>query len=170
MGSTTSSDGSINDEIIADDLRCKKRKRGAIKVGDVIETTIGALYKRDVKRLIHVATVKARAHGDGLEAELDSISSCVTAVLDYTAASSGKWHTSRWLYLPSILIPLMGSGDGKLPVSDVALKIVSACKNFFVTHPTKDPDTIYLIAYSDRELAAIRAAIEAVGGFQADLG
>jgi ADP-ribose pyrophosphatase len=157
--------GNIYEDTIADDLRKRLGRRGYVRLGTVIETVPGALRDKGVKRIMHVAGVQGAGPGMGVRADPAMVEMCVARVLEAAERrSSGFRLMSR--RDRSILIPMIGCGDGGLAVEEAAAHIVSAVHAFSQQHPAPTLSEIYLLAYTKRDLVSCEKEILALDGFE----
>jgi ADP-ribose pyrophosphatase len=152
--------GAVLVDTIANDLRRKLNGRVYVSIGSVLETEPGALASQGVKRIIHVAAVDGAGPGKGVRADPEAISNCLSKALEYV-------HTrnSRWRLIPSpdrsILVPLLGTGEGGLTVGQVAPSLVDAAVRFLDGNLHTALREIYLLAYvkPDKD-ACMKALLE----------
>lgn len=157
-GADKDSRGNVVEDTIADALRSARDRTGYAEIGTVVETTAGALCEFGVRRVLHVASVNGLGPGRGVSADPETLGRCVANVLD----TANRRNTRRWLKGVrdgSILFPMIGSGDGGLPVERVAPAIVAAADEFFRQNPSTDLREVFLLAYTARDRAACEKAI-----------
>jgi nudix-type nucleoside diphosphatase (YffH/AdpP family) len=157
--------GNVYEDTIANALRERLGRRFYVRMGTVVETIPGALRENGVKRILHVAAVEGIGPGKGVRADVEMISQCVTRVLEHAHKRNGGLRLLKRRDT-SILIPLIGTGDGRLSVEQVASKVVGAVTDFFDGHPDTSLTDVFLLAYTTREKAACEVAIAEKGGFE----
>jgi len=150
------------EDTIQESLRTAIGPRERVEIGTVLDTVPGALKtKNGVMRIFHVATVKGVAGGRGVKAELHDLEQCTKQVLA-TAEARNQRLLSRILKIKheSILIPMLGSGDGGLPVEEVAETIIPVAIEYFQNNPTSILKEIYFLAYTSRDKIACDLVLE----------
>ena len=172
LGSNRDEDGNIIEDTIAEALRAAVGPRGHVRIGTVLVTESGSLKARGVERILHVATVQAQAsQGGGVRASLNTLASCVTAVLDRAEKVNKRyWNIAKNLirercglkarYYDSILIPIIGAGEGGLSVEDVAKAIIPAAIEHMNTVPLPTLQKVFFIAFDARAKGACDAVLE----------
>src|SRR5262249_39348232 len=133
--------------------------RAFVSIGDVLETESGALaISNGVNRIVHVATVDAVGPGLGVRADLAQLSDCLARVLGHVHERNRRWS---WLLGAdrSILIPLMGAGDGGLKAAQVAPRLVDTALRFFADNPRTLLRNIFLLAYTNVDYEACMTAL-----------
>ena len=145
--------GNVFEDTIANALRERLGRRGYVRMGTVVETIPGALRENGVKRILHVAAVEGVGPGKGVRADLEMIGQCVTRVLEYAHNRNGGLRLLRRRDT-SVLLPLIGAGDGGLSVEQVAAKVVGAVTDFFDAHPDTALTDVFMLTYTTREKAA----------------
>lgn len=164
-GAEKDDSGHITEDTIAIELRDKLGRRGHVRLGTVLETNAGALRDHGVKRILHVASVEGLEPGKGVRADPATVEQAVLRVLQYAdKRNKGFRVVSR--RDRSILIPMIGCGDGGLKVEDVASLIVRAVMTFLAGAGTTSLEEFYLLAFTTKDRAACERAIEGLGGWQ----
>ncbi len=167
LGAEKDDQGNVYEDTIADALRGKLGRRTFVKLGTLVETETGALVERGVRRVIHIASVEGRGPGQGVFADADKIGDCTAKVLQHVHKRNRSFLMRRSRFR-SILIPLMGAGDGGLRPDQVALPILREVARFLKQNPKSELREIYLLALTARDRAAIDKAIREIGGFAID--
>jgi nudix-type nucleoside diphosphatase (YffH/AdpP family) len=172
LGSNTDEDGNIIEDTIAEALRAAVGPRGHVRIGAVLVTESGSLKQRGVDRILHVATVQAEtSQGGGVRANLNTLASCVTSVLDRAEKINKRyWSIVKNLaresfrlkphYDESILIPTMGAGEGGLSVEEVAQAIIPAAIEHMTNVPLPTLKKVFFIAFDAKAKAACDAVLE----------
>jgi nudix-type nucleoside diphosphatase (YffH/AdpP family) len=163
-GGERDEEGNLFEDTIANTLKQKIGRRGFVRLGTVVETEPGALSEFGVKRILHVATVEGQGPGGGVRANVERIADCVTRVLNYVDKRNSGFRMFRSVF-NSILIPMLGAGDGGLSSEKVAPCIVEAAAGFQADHPQSLLRDIYLLAYTARDRAAIEEALAERGTY-----
>jgi nudix-type nucleoside diphosphatase (YffH/AdpP family) len=154
--------GAVLVDTIALDLRRKLAGRPYVNPGAVIETEAGELSStHGVARIVHVATVDAAGPGKGVKADLETIADCLARVLahEHKRNSGWKWKQLVFGVDNSILIPLMGAGEGGLTAAQVAPRLVDGALRFFAENPTTALHEIFLLAYMQPDKDACMKAL-----------
>lgn len=142
----------VLEDTIAEALRAKMNGRNFVKPTTVIDTTSGELNKtHNVRRIFHVASVEGQI-GQGLKPSLETLELCIDEVLKSIDASSG-WLKGKAVPFRSVLIPLLGTGEGGFAVKEVALRLVHRAIAYLEDNKRSKISRIYFVAYSlgDRE-------------------
>jgi len=152
----------VREDTIADALGKQLGRRLHVKIGDVIETIPGALATRGVRRILHVATVKGMGAGRGVKADLTDLPRCTDEVLMHVDRENQRfWRRKLFRNQDkSILIPMMGAGDGGLDVAKVAAEIIPQAVKFFKGRPDSALREIYFLAFGSQEKAACEAVLD----------
>jgi nudix-type nucleoside diphosphatase (YffH/AdpP family) len=172
LGSNKDEDGNIIEDTIAEALRAAVGPRGHVRIGSVLVTESGSLKERGVERILHVATVQAQASlGGGVKANLSTLASCVVAVLERAERINKRyWSIAKNLvrercgleprYYDSILIPIIGAGEGGLSVEDVTKAIIPAAIERLGNVSLPTLRKIFFVAFDARAKAACDAVLE----------
>lgn len=157
-GASKDKDGSVRRDTIAEELKEKLGRRHSVRVGTIIETGPGELASKGVKRLLHVAAVDGLGPGKGVVAHLAQVSECFEKVLTHVDKRNRSYR--RLLNRDrSILVPLMGAGEGGLTAAEVAPSFARKAVRFHATHSDSDLRAIYLLAYTERDKQACLQAL-----------
>jgi nudix-type nucleoside diphosphatase (YffH/AdpP family) len=172
LGSNKDADGNIVEDTIAEALRAEVGPRGHVRIGTVLVTESGSLKALGVERIFHVATVQAEtSQGGGVRASLGTLASCVTSVLDRAERTNKRYRNIAMnfvrercglkpQYFESILIPLIGTGDGGLSIENVAKAIIPAAIGRLEGAKLPTVKKVFFIAFDARAQAACDAALE----------
>jgi nudix-type nucleoside diphosphatase (YffH/AdpP family) len=172
LGSNKDADGNIVEDTIAEALRAEVGPRGHVRIGTVLITESGSLKARGVERIFHVATVQAEtSQGGGVRASLGTLASCVTSVLDRAERINKRYRNIAMnlvrercglqpRYFESILIPLIGTGDGGLSIEGVAEAIIPAAIGHLEGLKLPTLKRVFFIAFDARAKAACVTALE----------
>jgi nudix-type nucleoside diphosphatase (YffH/AdpP family) len=161
LGANRSTDGTMIEDTIQDSLRTAVGQRQRVEIATVLDTVSGALKTYGVMRILHVATVKGIVGGRGVKAEPDDLEQCTKQVLA-TAEARNQRLSSRILKIKheSILIPMLGTGDGGLSVEEVAETIIPVAIKYFQSNPVSILKEIYFLAYKSQDQVACDKVLE----------
>jgi O-acetyl-ADP-ribose deacetylase (regulator of RNase III) len=142
-------------------LRGMIGERAHVKIGTVLVTEAGMLRStHQVQRIFHVATVEGGL-GKGVRADPADLKTCVENVFTRVDKENTKlWRSFRKRNLDSILFPMMGAGDGGVPIETVAGRIIPAAINYFTTTPSPTLKEIYFLAFRLRDKSACEKILE----------
>lgn len=162
LGSNRNRDGTVIEDTIHDSLRTAVGRRHRVEIGTVLETVPGALWvDNGVNRILHVAAVRARGDGRGVRAERSDLENCVKEVLKRAQQINRRlWNRFLDRADTSILFPLVGAGDGGLPVERVAETIIPPAVTYLQNNPDSILKEIYFLAYTTRDKAACDRVLE----------
>jgi O-acetyl-ADP-ribose deacetylase (regulator of RNase III) len=163
-GASKSPHGDMVQDTIAEELRRGLGRRGFVRRGTIIETGSGELVYKGVRRIYHIASVEGQGPGKGVRAAEGDITDSVQRILKQLEKHNGglRLFTRRYT---SVLLPMLGAGDGGLEVETVARLTVEAVNDYFTTTPEPHLQEVYLLAFTSRDLAAIENAMTQAGGF-----
>lgn len=171
LGANRDEEGNVLEDTIAEGLRAAVGARGHVRIGTVLVTESGSLAaSHQVERILHVATVQASIDG-GVKATLETLATCVRAVLDRAEQiNKTGWNLAvnfvrercglKPRYYESILIPIVGAGEGGLSVEDVARSIIPAAVDHLGSVPLPTLKKVFFIAYSEQHRNACEAALQ----------
>lgn len=133
-------DQKIKKDHVGDNLRRALNGRMYVEPGKLVATEPGPLRRsNNVRQLLHVST----AHGDPGEpprADMVTVEACIANVLRYVE------DENRY---SSVLIPMLGTGQGGLRVKAVAAKLLERAVAFMRENPHGKLKSVYLLAYSE---------------------
>jgi ADP-ribose pyrophosphatase len=165
LGSNRSADGTVIEDTIHESLRAAVGQRHRVEIGTVLDTVPGALWSKGVQRILHIATVKAKGDGGGVQADPRDLERCVREVLVKAEAINNRfWNKFRTVEHRSILIPMLGAGDGGLPVEHVTRVIIPAAVTYLKNNPNSVLKEVYFLAYTSRDKAACDRVLEQFEG------
>lgn len=157
LGANRDADGTVVEDLIAEALRNAVGPRGHVDIGTVFVTGSGRLeISNQVQRILHVAAVTGRP-GIGIEAQQRNLALCTKNVLGKAEEINKRLWT---IMFPndgyhSILIPLFGTGEGGLPVEQVAPIIVAEAVDHILTTKNSMLKELYFLAYTGRAKSAL---------------
>ncbi len=156
-GAQKNADGSIYEDTIGKALAAEMGPRSFVKIGTVLQTTAGELSNtHNVRAIFHVASVAGKI-GQGLSTSIDHLELALENVLE--AVSHKKYR--------SVLVPLIGTGHGGYPVSEVAPRLVNKAHEFLTSKPRSALKEVYFLAYSQGDLEVLKSAIKTASTFDA---
>lgn len=148
----------IRYDTIGEELRRAMGGRNFVAPATAIGTSSGQLKRsHNVKQIFHVATI----HGDIGEAaterasdpasQLQILERCVENVLD---------GVNRKGKLKSVLFPMLGTGEGGLPLTVVAPRLLNSAIQFFQTRASTAIEKVYFLPYTDVDAEALADAFK----------
>ncbi|MFL6140688.1 MAG: macro domain-containing protein [Labedaea sp.] len=142
--------GRVTADLIADGLDRRVGSRRPVPAGTVILTGPGDLARFGVRYVAHSAAVQGEP-GGGFR-QIREVGRCVTAVL------AALDRLADPVPVESVLFPLLGAGQGGGDPAVTARTLVGAAVDYFAGTATSAITAVYLLAYTDIELIACRAA------------
>jgi nudix-type nucleoside diphosphatase (YffH/AdpP family) len=160
-GAKKNGDGTIAEDTIGLALSSTLNGRGFVAPAMVISTEPGALAAtNNVGRIFHVATVRG-AIGPGLQTTVDTMAHCMDRVLI-------EIHLTRTFR--SVLVPLLGTGMGGHPLTEVAPRLIERALAFLKNYPQSTIKEIYFIGYLNAEEAVLRSHLSAMTELEVENG
>jgi O-acetyl-ADP-ribose deacetylase (regulator of RNase III) len=162
LGSNRDDDGNIVEDTIAEALRRTVGPRGHVRIGTALVTESGSLkIKNHVRRIFHVAIVEATP-GSAMRGSQDKLAQCVRTLLDRAEIENKRlWRIIfRVKPLKSILIPMMGAGEGGLVLEDVAATIIPAAIEHLRNVELPTLTEVYFLAFTSRHKSACDRVLE----------
>lgn len=168
LGAGKDESNNVTEDIINDELISAIGHRRPVRIGTVIETGPGALAAtHGVQAVFHVATVRGVGAGQGFRADLNDLARCTKNVLHRVHERNQRFRLIRRMFggrdCRSIVIPMLGAGDGGLQIEQVVPKLFTAAVNYFEENPATTLKEVYFLAFTaghksacDRELARLR--------------
>jgi nudix-type nucleoside diphosphatase (YffH/AdpP family) len=155
LGANKDEDGGVVEDTIAEELRSAVGHWAHVKIGTVLTTSSGMLRRNGVRRIFHVASVEG-GPGHGVQAKLNQLKECAEKVLAKADQENNRlWKVLLrffpWINMNSILIPMLGAGDGGLAVEDVAKAVIPAAVDYFRKPGTASLKEIYFLAFKSRD-------------------
>lgn len=158
LGADKYQDKRIKHDTIGEELRRAMGGRNFVAPATAIGTSSGQLKRsHGVKCIYHVATIEgeigeAAGETDGEPgAPLHILERCVHNVLkdvDYR----GKFG--------SVLFPMLGTGEGGLPLTYVAPRLLGSAISFLQSHPNSAIERIYFLPYTEVDAEALEDALK----------
>jgi nudix-type nucleoside diphosphatase (YffH/AdpP family) len=169
LGANTDSDGNINEDVINNQLTAEIGTRSPVRIGTVVRTSAGRLRDTNgVKAIFHVATVRGAGAGRGVKADIDDLARCTTNVLAKADECNGRhrWLKALFRLKPcdSILIPMIGGGDGGLAIEEIIPRLLRAAVEYCQDHPVTSLREIYFLAYTAGQKAACERELKILQG------
>lgn len=145
----------VQEDLVANELRKELGNRTYVELMDVIETGPGALHDKGVRRIMHVAVAEGFFE-QGLKTSLPTLHGCIHNVLAHIDT-----HNRNLLARPytSVLIPMLGTGQGGLSVRDVAPELVRAVLAYIDKKPARRLQRICFNAYTADDITALKYAM-----------
>lgn len=141
----------IKRDSIGEDLLREMGGRNFVKPGTVIETAPRELKPGNgVKLLLHVAAAKGEI-GEDVAADRESLDKAMRNILQAVRKSGYS----------SVLVPMLGTGDGGLPVQEVAPQLLKSAIEFVEQNPNPKLKQICFLAYSNVDFDVLEDAIRA---------
>jgi ADP-ribose pyrophosphatase len=145
-------DGAIVEDTIQESLRGLMGERTNAEIGTVFITEAGLLRKtHGVQRIFHVAAINCIL-GQGIKADQKDLAKCVKRVLGEVEQENNRiWRKICNNNLETVLFPMIGAGEGGLPIKMVAEEIIPPAIHHFKTTPNSTIKRIYFLAFRLRE-------------------
>jgi ADP-ribose pyrophosphatase len=161
LGANKDDEDNIVDDTIQESLRGMIGERARVRTGTVLVTESGMLRtSHHVRRIFHVAAVEGGL-GRGVKADPEELKLCVKNVLSRADKENRKlWRRLCKTSLDSILIPMMGAGEGGVPIEMVAEKIIPTAIDYIRTTPDTTLKHIYFLAFKLRDKSACDNVLE----------
>lgn len=160
LGSNRDEEGNVLEDTVAEALRSAVGSRGHVKLGTVLVTESGSLkaWPHGVQRIFHVASVEA-APGAAIKGSRDKLQLCIEQLLRRAEIENKRTrrivlNLLRSLFKlkakqdESILIPMIGSGEGGLSIEEVARLIIPPAVEHLRTTRLPTLKEIYFLAFS----------------------
>jgi O-acetyl-ADP-ribose deacetylase (regulator of RNase III) len=153
LGARRDEAGNITEDLIADELAARVAGKLPVMPGAAIITGPGELgHTHNVKYIIHVAAVR-RDPASGFR-QVEGLDLCVSKCLSIVDARENKDGVR------SIVFPLLGVGSGRGGHGPTAVALVSTAVDYLINNPETRINMVYLLASSDRGLAALANAVK----------
>src|SRR5262249_29642780 len=156
LGANRDENEAVFEDTIEEALRNAVGRRGHVKIGTVLVTGSGALRSsHGVQRIFHVATVEGIGAGLGVKADPTKLAYCVERLLKRVEEVNNPVLRFWWgKNLESILIPMLGAGDGGLSVEAVAETIIPAAVEYLRQAEVVTLKEVYFLAFTSRHKQA----------------
>jgi ADP-ribose pyrophosphatase len=145
----------LKSDTIGEALRRAMGNRTFVRPAKVISTTSGALQRsNNVRCLLHVATTKGEMGADSdldLSTDLETLERCVDEVLHTADGMRG---------ISSILFPMLGTGEGGLPVNTIAIPLMRRAINYLQANPASRIERVFFLGYSDSDAETLAQAMQ----------
>lgn len=172
LGSNRDEQGNVIEDTIFEALRAAVGPRGHVSIGTVLVTDSGLLKAAPhrVQRIFHVATVEADP-GVAMRGRSDKLKLCVESLLERAERENKRigniilnlcrgWCKLEPKNCESILIPMMGSGEGGLQVEEVAQIIIPSAIEHIRNVQLPTLKEVYFLAYRARDKNACDDVLE----------
>lgn len=153
-------DGTIFRDTIAEALKRRLGGQIFVRPATVVATTAGELGRKphNVRQILHVAAVQAQK-GGGLSANASVSAECLrNALLRGEALNVGLRRL--WKPLRSIVVPLLGAGQGGVTAADVVSSMVPAAIDFLRRDPDAKLKEVYFLAFTPKDHAILTAEMQ----------
>lgn len=145
----------VERDIIADAIRRQLDGRNFVRIGEAIETEPGELARKGVRSIFHLAIAEG-FYEQGLKTDVPTLKSCVDRVLEKIEAK----NTTSLRPYRSVLVPMIGTGQGGPSVREVAPALVDSAAAFFTAHPRCRLRAVYFVAFALDDLLALKTAFD----------
>ena len=154
-------DGVISEDTIQESLRGLMGGRPSVDIGKVFITESGMLRQtNDVQLIFHVAAISGGL-GKEIKAEERHLRPCVESVLAELDRENKRISRRLWRgTLGTVLFPMIGAGDGGLPIRPVAENIIPPVIEYFKSTPNPSIKKIYFLAFRLQERNACEHVIK----------
>lgn len=142
----------VDKDLIADELRRNLDKRTFVDLMDVVETGAGELSNNGVRRIMHVAIAEGFFE-QGLKCDRPTLKGCVHNVFAHIETHNRMKMIGAY---SSVLFPMLGTGQGGLPVRTVAPTLVAAALDFLEKKPGTRLQRICFNAFSTDDLVELK--------------
>jgi O-acetyl-ADP-ribose deacetylase (regulator of RNase III) len=160
LGAAKDENQNIVEDTIANELAAIMRGRESVAPGTVYSTSAGAMTPiNGVKRIFHAAAVVGTPGSGYLQ--IPEVDKCVTASLRLADSDGMRKHG-----LASIAFPLMGTGTAGGDVKKTAERLIQAAVSYLTTNPRSAIETVYFLAWNERDLDACQAVLDGVDEVQ----
>ena len=168
LGAEKSADGMLYRDTIAEALRRAMGGELFVKPGTIVVTEPGDLAEHPyyVLKLFHAAAVQGQP-GRGLTSDPVTVAHCLTNAIERVVtlnADARWWHPlrARRQVYRSMLVPLLGTGQGLARAEDVAAALVPAAVEALKRQPENGLRELYFSAYTDKVVGLLRQHLDAL--------
>ncbi len=141
----------VAEDTIGNALRVQMGGRSEFKYYDIIETEPGELRSLGVKRLLHLPIAQAKGPMRAREGLLVQPKNIRPTLLEALKVA----HDGRRGKCTSVLIPLIGAGEGGMTAHGSVAAILAVIEEFLAEFSSKTTlKQFYLLAYKQRDLDA----------------
>lgn len=149
----------VERDLIADELRSKLQNRHYVALKEIVETGPGELKEKGVRLLLHVAIAEGY-YEQGLKTNLPTLESCLDLTLEHIERKNRSWTPDAMRPFRSVLVPMLGAGQGGLSVRDVAPVLVKSAMAFFDEHRKSRLQRIYLNTFTSDDFVTVQALLD----------
>ncbi len=143
--------GKVISDRIADELTRKVAGRAPVLPGTAIRTGPGELTRYQVRYIVHVAAVRGEP-GAGFK-QIREVGRCVTSAMAEVDKLNEQPPVS------TVLFPLLGTGQGGGDLKATISALTGSAIDYFASVPRTRITTVYFLAYTDIELAALESLL-----------
>lgn len=155
LGARKDEHQNIVEDTIAIELAAIMKGRDSVAPGTVFSTSSGDLASsHGVKRIFHAASVVGTPGAGYLP--ISDVDKCVTTCLRLADSPAMRPHELR-----TIAFPLMGTGAGGGDVRKTAERLIQAALSYLHINETSVVDTVFVLAWNERDLDACVDVLEA---------
>jgi O-acetyl-ADP-ribose deacetylase (regulator of RNase III) len=145
--------GKLVDDAISTELEQKLGDAVTMSPASVLVTGSGYLQETNrVSRIFHVAAVYGQP-GVGYR-QINAVGPCM-----YNALERFDQEVAAGLAAQSLLIPIFGGGQARADLRSTVRTCLLAAVDYLKTHPQSRVRQLYLLAYTEAELAAYQAVL-----------
>ena len=153
-GARRSEDGTVTDDLIADELAQCVGKNPNVPPGIVVATGSGELERQnEVRFVFHAAAVTGQV-GSGYH-PIPDIAECVHNALEL--AEEDRFAAAN---PTSILFPLLGTGTGRADVEETAPRLIRAAIGHLSRHRNARITRVYFLVRDERQLTVCRGVLD----------
>lgn len=162
-GARHDASGRVVEDCVADALAYRVAGHTPVMPGTAISTGPGKLATRNkVRRIVHVASVIGEP-GNGYR-QARALARCVTNALREAERSGSPDSGSLSGPPASIVFPLLGAGEAGADPAETATAVLTAAYEYLTSDRPTSLRAVYVLAYTDAELAACQGALELLPG------
>lgn len=157
-GARHDASGRVVEDCVADELAYHVTGRTPVMPGTAISTGPGKLATRNkVRRIVHIASVIGEP-GNGYQ-QARALARCVTNALR-EAERPGLPDAGSLCEPPaSVVFPLLGAGEAGADPVETARTLLTAAYEYLSSDRPIPLRSVYVLAYTDAELAACQGAL-----------
>jgi ADP-ribose pyrophosphatase len=147
----------VDRDLIADAIRQKLDGRNYVGLKEIVETGPGELRSKGVQLLLHVAIAEG-FYEQGLKTEVSTLKDCVD--LSLARIESHNWRERFLRPYRSVLVPMIGTGRGGIPIREVAPALVESALSFLDGTSRRRLNRIYFNPYQTDDYVTLRGLLD----------